>query len=601
MIQKFKRYYQRHHGFKGTVRSVFRVVHQSGAKGLVLRTFKKNGEGLSLDYQYWIEHVEERYPPEKVEQMKERVTDGPKISVIVPVYNVPLEYLRACLDSVLNQYYDNWELCIADDASKGREIKRVLESYQKKDERIKVTFRKKNGHISEATNSALELATGEYIALLDNDDLLKREALLEVATFIQEHPDADMIYSDEDKINAEGTVRVWPSFKPDWSPDMFLTRMYLSHLGVYRTRIAKEIGGMRTAYNGSQDYDFVLRFTEQTTHIYHIPKILYHWRMIPGSTSLGGDNKDYAFMASVRAKEDTMRRRGYNALQVLYKDKMATQLVFYPQDATNVSILMFVTNEAEIKLAQETLSNMRKRSAWEDYEILIGLNHSNMAHFFQPEEKLQLFVFEGALSDAMFAELYPKATGEFIVLITPGCILQTENWLEVGLGQARLPQTGLVGGIIYNEQGYIEESGLLTLDENDDFLNVKRAHYGYHESDLLTVDNLQFTTNYLMLGHRFVMFERAKAEELGVDATTVAFTNFTYLLSLRLYESGRFNVCRGDIHILNKSKEKVSAMMKLPVAFLARLDDVERAQLKQDPFYNANFETEHGTYELKFR
>jgi len=601
MIDKFKKYYQRNNGLKGTVRSVFRVCRTSGAKGLVLRTFNKNVAGLSLDYQHWIAHVEEQYPPEKVQQMRDVIGEGPKISVLIPVYNVPIEYLCACIDSVLNQYYENWELCIADDASKGREIKRVLEKYAKKDERIKVVFRETNGHISEATNSALALATGEYVALLDNDDLLKREALLEVAMLIHQHPDADMIYSDEDKINADGSERIWPSFKPDWSPDVFLTRMYLSHLGVYRTKIAKKIGGMRSEYNGSQDYDFVLRFTEQTTNIYHIPKILYHWRMIPGSTSLGAENKDYAFSASVRAKEDAMKRRNYHALQVLYADKMATQLVFYPQEQEKVSILMFVTDENEIKLAQETLSNMRKRSAWEHYEILIGMNHSNMAHFFQPEDRLQFFVYEGATSDAMFAELYPKITGNFIVFIQPGCIVQTANWLEVGLGQARLRQTGVVGGLIYNEQGYIEETGLIALDGGDELIQLKRAHYGYHRSDLMLVDNLQFATNYLMMGNRFAMFEKAKADELDVNANTVAFRNFTYLLSLKCYEHGLFNVYRGDIQLVNRRKNKVKALTYLPDAFIARLAASEASLLKHDPFYNANFETENGNYQLKFR
>jgi glycosyltransferase involved in cell wall biosynthesis len=601
MIDKFKKYYQRNNGLKGTVRSVFRVVRTSGAKGLVVRTFNKNAAGLALDYQYWMAHVEEQYPADKVARMKETIGTGPKISVLMPVYNVPIEYLTACIDSVVNQYYENWELCIADDASKGREIKRVLERYAKKDERIKVVFRKKNGHISEATNSALALATGEYIALLDNDDLLKPEALLEVATLLHHHPDADMVYSDEDKISADGSERLWPSFKPDWSPDVFLTRMYLSHLGVYRTKLAKKIGGMRSEYNGSQDYDFVLRFTEQTSHIYHIPKILYHWRMIPGSTSLGAENKDYAFSASVRAKEDAMKRRNYKALQVLYADKMATQLVFYPQELEKVSILMFVTDEREIKLAQETLSNMRKRSAWEHYEILIGMNHSNMAHFFQPEERLQFFVYEGASSDAMFAELYPKTTGRFIVFIKPGCIVQTENWLEVGLGQARLAQTGVVGGLIYNEQGYIEESGLIALAADDDLIHLKRAHYGYHRSDLTLVDNLQFATNYLMMGNRFAMFEKEKADRLDVNASTVAFRNFTYLLSLKLYEDGLFNVYRGDIQLVNKQKQRVRALTDLSDAFIARLADSEASLLKHDPFYNANFETEDGNYQLKFR
>ncbi|HGC6116220.1 TPA: glycosyltransferase, partial [Enterococcus faecium] len=207
----------------------------------------------SIDYAEWISRHEK---PDLKEQRKEAqgFAYRPLISILMPVYNVEIKWLEKCIDSVLDQTYDHWELCISDDASTDPAIRKCLESYQAKDDRIKVVFRKENGHISLATNSALEIAEGEFIALLDNDDELPPFALYEVAKVLNVHPELDVIYSDEDKIDADGN-RFDPHFKADWSPDTLMGNNYISHLGVYRTSIVKELGGFRKGYEGSQDYD----------------------------------------------------------------------------------------------------------------------------------------------------------------------------------------------------------------------------------------------------------------------------------------------------------------------------------------------------------
>ncbi|HJX92560.1 MAG TPA: glycosyltransferase, partial [Pyrinomonadaceae bacterium] len=210
----------------------------------------------------------------------------PLISVVMPVYNVDEVWLRLAIESVRNQLYPHWELCIADDKSRKRHVRRVLDEYGRKDPRIKVIFRKTRGHISVASNSALELATGEFIALLDHDDELPEHALYMIAEELNAHPKADLIYSDEDKLNYNGQ-RVVPHVKPDWSPDLFYSYNVISHLGVYRTSLVKQLGGFRQGYEGSQDYDLALRVVEQIpdNHIRHIPYILYHWREVPDSVA----------------------------------------------------------------------------------------------------------------------------------------------------------------------------------------------------------------------------------------------------------------------------------------------------------------------------
>lgn len=185
------------------------------------------------------------------------------ISIVLPTYNTPEKFLKEAIESVLNQVYSHWELCIADDASTEPHVKWMLEEFSKQDQRIKVIFRSKNGHIAAASNTALTLAQGEFVAFLDHDDLLTPDALYEAVLFLNKHPDADMLYSDEDKLDEQGK-RSSPHFKPDWCPDSFLSRMYTCHLAVYRRSLINQIGGLRVEFDGSQDYDLVLRITERT-------------------------------------------------------------------------------------------------------------------------------------------------------------------------------------------------------------------------------------------------------------------------------------------------------------------------------------------------
>ena len=264
-----------------------------------------------LTYQKWWK--ENRLSPTDIRHHQAELKTWqylPQISVIVPVYNVDILWLRKVIDSVLSQLYPHWQLCIADDASPNPEIARVLKSYQQQDSRIQVIIRTENGNISAASNSALALATGEYICLLDNDDELAVNALFEVAKLINQHPEADYIYSDEDHIDARGN-HFDPAFKPRWSPDFFHTQMYTCHLSTFRRELVKEVGGFRSEFDGSQDYDLVLRITEKTDNIFHIPKVLYHWRNLDTSSASGEAGKSWAFKVGQKALEAMLERSLY--------------------------------------------------------------------------------------------------------------------------------------------------------------------------------------------------------------------------------------------------------------------------------------------------
>lgn len=242
-------------------------------------------------------------------QLYAQLPRKPLISVIMPVYNAPLAWLDDAIESVRQQIYQEWELCIADDCSLDPEVRPYLEKKALEDARIKVTFRAINGHISAASNSAIDLAHGEFLALMDQDDLIPKNALLHVAECINQHPDAGLIYSDEDKVDSEG-LREAPTRKPGWQRATLTQYNSISHLGVYRNDLVREIGGFQVGYEGSQDHDLALRCVERLSdaQIIHIPKILYHWRIHENSTAHMQAAKPYALTARNRAIRDHLER-----------------------------------------------------------------------------------------------------------------------------------------------------------------------------------------------------------------------------------------------------------------------------------------------------
>ncbi|QOT09871.1 glycosyltransferase [Paenibacillus sp. JNUCC32] len=241
-------------------------------------------------YGEWIDK-NEKYSMEEISRECERFIYKPLISILVPVYNVKESYLRECLDSVCNQVYNNWELCIADDNSSEKYIKEILEEYRNKDPRIKVAYREVNGNISACSNTALSLADGDFVALLDNDDILSPVALYEVVSKLNDSSDIDVIYSDEDKL-LDGK-RVQPFFKKKWNINLLSSVNFICHFVVYRISLVRRVGGFRIGYEGAQDWDLAIRITNLTDKIAHIPKMLYHWRISTTSTSGGEGNKPY--------------------------------------------------------------------------------------------------------------------------------------------------------------------------------------------------------------------------------------------------------------------------------------------------------------------
>ncbi|MBI5689414.1 MAG: glycosyltransferase [Verrucomicrobia bacterium] len=420
--------------------------------------------------------------PESAVQIRAKLaqlTRRPLISVIVPVYNTPEKLLVAAIESVRRQLYDKWELCIADDASKQPHVRKVLQRYQQKDpQRIKVVFRETNGHISAASNSALALAHGEYIALLDHDDVLRPHALACVALELDAHPDADLVYSDEDKIDENGH-RYDHYFKPDWNPDLFNVQNYISHLGVYRTLLVREVGGFRVGYEGSQDWDLAMRVIERTSaeRIRHIPKILYHWRSVPGSTAMLIGEKPWAATAAAKVITEHFVRTGVEA--TISPTKGSYWRVHYPVPDPAPRITLVIPTRNRLEVLRPCVESLRSKTTYPNFDLLIVDNDSDdpatLDYLRELEAAPAAGVAETGAAPRVRVVHFPgefnySALNNFGVAQTDAPLVGLLNndlevihgdWLHEMVSHALRPEIGCVGAKLYYPDDRIQHAGVI--------------------------------------------------------------------------------------------------------------------------------------------
>lgn len=374
----------------------------------------------------------------------------PKISVAVPVYNVEEKWLDLCVQSLQNQYYENWELCLADDASPSAHIPPLLKKYMAMDERIRVVFRTTNGHISEATNSALEIATGEYIGFMDNDDELAPQALYEVVKALNADRTIDFIYTDEDKITESGK-RFNAFYKSNWNPELLLNHNYITHFVVVKRALLEEIGGLHTEFNGSQDYDFVLRATEKAKRIHHISGMMYHWRAIESSTALNPESKQYAYLAGQMALQAAMQRRNVAAKVEIAAFYGSYKINYIYDHIPSVSVIL----SNQIPNLEMYMKELLAKTLYPDVQFV--LPQSEQQNMILTNEKI--VYTNGQTRD----EKIRQATGTYIVLLDAGLLPTKENWLTELMNVAQRSEIGAVTGRIVDSKYRIENVGL-TID-----------------------------------------------------------------------------------------------------------------------------------------
>lgn len=574
-------------------KTCYRYVKGIGLKK-VFRKLKRKIMTDTTEYKKWRD-ANENYNLQEIQKEVKGLKYRPMISILIPVYNVNPNWLEKCIDSVRRQVYENWELCIADDASTDKRIKETLKKYQRIDNRIKVVYREENGHISEATNSALRIAEGEFVGLLDNDDELSPYALYEVVKLLNENEEVDLIYSDEDKLS-EGGNRSNPFFKSDWAPDTLLSVNYICHFGVYRKSIVEEIGGFRKGFEGAQDYDLVLRFTEKTNKIFHIPKVLYHWRMVVGSTAFKPNGKNYAYNSGKKALEEALQRRKIKATVTQGAYPGIYNINYEIENEGMVSIIIPTRDGAEdVELC---VNSIFEKTIYPNFEIIIADNGS------VEEKTLKLFddfkekypeQFKVVRIDIPFN--YPKinniaaatAKGEYILFLNNDTEVITKGWLKKLVSVGQLEHVGAVGAKLYYPDDTVQHAGVvLGLGGG-----AGHIHYGADKEDLGYFGKLSLTGNYMAVTAACLLVKRKDFEAIQGfnEAYTVAFNDVD--LCLKLYKLGKYNVWVHDVelyHFESKSRGYEETYEK-KTRFESEVELLRSLWMEyiiNDPFYNPN-------------
>lgn len=540
-------------------------------------------------YENWITGMERQ------NNTCEKLAYQPKISILVPVYNVLDKHLVPCIESVLNQTYENWELCMADDCSTWKNVRKTLQKYEQ-NEKIKVVYRKENGHISRCTNSALEVATGEFVAFLDCDDVLAPNALYEVAKALNENWDLDFIYSDEDKLTENGTRRHTPFFKPDWSPDTFMSLMYTNHLGVYRKSIAEKVNGLRSEMNGAQDYDFTLRFMEHSDNerVGHIDKVLYHWRERGESAASNPEAKPYALEAAKRAKEEALLRRNYKGHLEYVDDVYQYRIVYEAPEDAMVSII--IPSKDNTELLFRCITSIIQYTEYKNYEIIIvdngssEDNRSKIAAFIADKNIKYCYEIMNFNFSHMCNMGANAAKGNYFLFLNDDIEIIDGEWLTRMLGQAALPHVGGVGAkLLYPNSDLIQHAGIINLE-----VGPSHGLCGLHDGELHYFCRNRMEYDYLAITAACLMVKKDKFYEVKgfEEGLPVAYNDVD--LGFKLYEAGYYNVVRNDVILYHhesasrgldfEDEKKMKRLMREREKLYKLHPQLEG----KDPFYNRN-------------
>ena len=590
------KYYRKKYGIRKTIEKCISKVWDK-----VIFLLKNRNIIKMDDYHKWI-YFNEPTKKELQEQRTYKFKSNPKISIIVPMYNTPIKYFKELVECLINQTYQNWELCLADGSERKN---KKIEDICNKDTRIKYKFLNSNKGISENSNRALELVTGEYIALLDHDDLLPEFSLFEIVKTINENSDVEFIYTDEDKCTTIKN-RYDPHFKPDFAIDTLRSVNYICHFSIYKKELMNKLGGFRSEFDGAQDYDLILRMSEKTNKIVHISKILYHWRVHPKSTaaSTAGEAKPYAFEAGKRAIEEHLKRVGLKG-KVEHGISLGIYRITYEVEGTpKISIL--IPNMDHIEELKVCINSILKLTTYKNFEIIIIENNSKEEKTFEYYKEIQsnskikvIFYPENKFNYSKIINFGVKhATGEYVMQLNNDTELLTKNWLEELLGYAQRKDVGAVGVKLYYPDNTIQHVGAIIGIGGVGghiFKYYPKDKRGYFARDSF-VQNLSAVTAACIFSRKEIY------EEVGYmdEKFEVAFNDMDFCLKIR--EKGYLIVENPYVELihyesksrgLEDSPEKVKRFNKE----IERFQDKWSEFLKKgDPFFNRNFRLDIEDY-----
>ncbi len=517
---------------------VYKADGYTGLKNFIVQVFRAHESRNRISYASWIE-TNELDATDFVRAQTElaKLAEQPLISIIMPTYNSNLVWLEEAIESIRIQPYENWELCIADDASPNKNIASFLEEWSKRDSRIKYVIREKNGHISEASNSAIDIAQGEWLALFDHDDLLHPFAFYWVVLAINQNQDSKLIYSDEDKIDEQGE-RHAPYFKPAWNYDLFLSQNCFSHLGLIRRDLAVSIGGFRKGFEGSQDHDLILRAIEKISEeqIIHIPKVLYHWRVHAESTARSSGSKPYAALAGERAIREHLQRKGRSARVSFegYGYRVQYQL---PAREPLVSLIVPTRNGAN--LLRQCLESITKKTTYKNYEFIIVDNGSDEPETITYLEHVKTWKNARVIRDDRpfnYSQLNNlaanEARGEILGLINNDIEVIEPDWLGEMVSHALRPETGAVGAKLLFPNNTLQHGGVILGVggvANHAHLHMPRHHHGYF-ARASVIQQFSAVTAACLLVRKAVYEEAGGLDEVNLE---VAFNDVDFCIRLK--------------------------------------------------------------------
>ena len=581
------------------------------------RLYAHDGVGLIL-YQEWQEGVEavnnKRFAHEVAQAAGRQWTmqdDWPLISVLLPIFNTPAHLLQRCIESVLRQSYPKWQLCIADDRSTLAHVRPLLERYAAQDERIRLEFRAANGHIAQASNSALALATGEYVGLLDHDDELAEHALFCVARALADHPEAQIIYSDEDKLDESGQ-RCDPYFKPDFSPDLLLAQNYFGHFCVFRRSLVCRAGAFRAGFEGSQDYDLILRCLTQLTDtngVLHLPHVLYHWRKTAGSTALSPDEKSYAYDAAQRALQQHLDSQKPGARVEIVAPGLYRQ--HWPlADSPKVSIV--VPTRDGLDVLKPCIDSIVQRTQYTNYEIVVVDNQSCLpetaAYLDELQESLQgrlrVLAYDQPFNySAINNYAAAHASGDVLALLNNDIEVLNADWLSEMVAQATRPGVGCVGAKLYYPDGTLQHGGVIlgiggVAGHAHQF--AARDAVGYFNR-LRVVHNVSAVTGAALVVKKGIYLQVGGMDEANLP---VAFNDVDFCLRVR--QAGYRNVWTPYAELVHhESKTRGADNTPDKQSRFERecrfMQEKWAAMLQHDPYYNPNLSLQREDYSLCMR
>ena len=579
-----------------------RYLKHYGVKGFYARLLERFEE-REVEYQEW---YKKNKPSEEelARQRKKKWKDPVVISVLVPAYRTPEVFLKQMMESVLLQTYPYLELCIADGSGTDDSVENVVKEYQKKDPRVRYRRLEKNEGIAGNTNAAIEMASGDYLALFDHDDLLSPNALFEVASAIEKEK-ADVIYTDEDKVTSDLKEHFQPHFKPDFNPDLLCANNYICHLFVVKRSLALKLGGQDPAYDGAQDYDFIFRCTENAEKIVHVAKILYHWRVHQASTADNPSSKLYAFDAGKRAIEAHLARIGAKAEVSHTKDLGFYRVKYQVQGNPMVSIV--IPNKDEKETLKKCLESIWKKTSYPNYEIILVENNSTTQEIrdyykeLDGKERVRVVYWDKEFNYSAinnFGISYAK--GEYILCLNNDITVISPDWLEELLANCQRPEVGIVGARLYYPDNTIQHAGIVLGMggcAGSLFVGLARSRGGYLHKAALQQDLSAVTAACFMVKKE--VFEKVGGFE---EKLAVAFNDVDFCLKVR---HAGYLVVYDPYAELYHHESKTRGYENTEAKKRRFQEEIEYMRchwmpdILRDPYYNENLSLKASDYSLR--